>query len=395
MMQRMTRYVVAELLKVFLIALAGTTLLLILLGLAHQAIREGLGPVAIARLVPYVLPNALRFAIPGTILFATCSLYGRMSASNEIVAIKSCGITPWVIVLPALTLAFILSLLSVWLNDVAVSWGRSGIQRVVLQSAEQIIYGILRTQKSYSTDQLAINVLGVDGRKLIMPTIAFRGKDDSPDVTLTAHSAEIRYNPENESLTLRIQDSEFDVGDTRGTWPNEFQHEISLAAAAQKGERGDSPSQLAMRMIPSRRIEQVSVIEQEEQRLAVEASFQLLTGDLETLKSDHWQRRRDGLQNSRLLLSRLQTEPWRRWAYGFSCLMFVFVGVGLAIRLRNADFWTSFGLCFLPILLVYYPLLEYGVDRAKCGALPPYSVWIANFVFLGLATWFMRKVVRY
>ena len=74
---------------IFGLTLIGMTSLIVLVGLAHQAVREGLGPLAVARLVPYVLPNALRFSIPGTMLFAACSVYGRMSSSNEVVAIKS------------------------------------------------------------------------------------------------------------------------------------------------------------------------------------------------------------------------------------------------------------------------------------------------------------------
>ena len=49
----------------------------------------------------------------------------------------------------------------------------------------------------------------------------------------------------------------------------------------------------------------------------------------------------------------------------------------------------------LPILLVYYPLLMYSVDRAKNGALPPYSVWLGNAILLACGAWLLRKVFRY
>ena len=78
-----------------------------------------------------------------------------------------------------------------------------------------------------------------------------------------------------------------------------------------------------------------------------------------------------------------------------SCFFFVLVGVPLAIRMRNSDFWTSFGLCFLPILLVYYPLLAFGVDRAKAGDLPPYVVWLGNAVLCVAGVGLFRRVIRY
>jgi lipopolysaccharide export system permease protein len=87
-------------------------------------------------------------------------------------------------------------------------------------------------------------------------------------------------------------------------------------------------------------------------------------------------------------------EPWRRWANGFSCLCFAIVGAPMAIRMRNADFLTSFFLCFLPILVVYYPLLMFGIDRVKAGELPPIAVWIGNLLVTVWGIWLLRRVVR-
>lgn len=67
----------------------------------------------------------------------------------------------------------------------------------------------------------------------------------------------------------------------------------------------------------------------------------------------------------------------------------------MAIRLKNSDVWTSFGVCFLPILGVYYPLMMYGVDLAKSGDMPPHCVWLGNLVLAAIGYWLMRKVVRY
>jgi lipopolysaccharide export system permease protein len=52
-------------------------------------------------------------------------------------------------------------------------------------------------------------------------------------------------------------------------------------------------------------------------------------------------------------------------------------------------------MCFGPILVGYYPLLMYGIDQAKSGFLPPYSVWLANLVCGGIGLLFLRRVIRY
>lgn len=396
-MTRLTRHLLGELLMVFLVTLAGMTVLMLIVGVAQEAIRQGLGPEPIIKLVPYAMPNALRFAVPGTILFAVCSVYGRMSASNEITAIKSLGISPMRIVTPAFVLAFLVSLVAVWLNDVAVSWGKRGMQRVILHSVEQIAYGMLRTQRSYATRQFSINVKRVDDRKLIRPMICFHSGEHSPTTVLTAQEAELQLDQENGLLNVLLTDGQVTVGDqVKLRFPGKtITHEIPLTEAARRASSGNSASNLPLWRIDAETRAQESEIEHLQQELAVEAAYQMLTGDIAGLTAPEWKSRNARLENARHRLHRLQTVPWRRWANGFSCLFFVMVGAPLAIRMRNRDLWSSFAVCFLPILIVYYPLLAFGVDRAKSGDLPPYSVWLGNVILALAGLWILRRILRY
>src|SRR5687768_17410840 len=142
-MSVISRYILADLIGWFLIFVVGLTLLMVVLLVGQEAWRMNLGLAPTLRLIPFILPTALVFAVPGTILFTVCLVYGRMSADNEVTAAKSAGISPMALLWPAFGLAFLLSVLAVWLNDVAFSWGQAGIQRVILQSVEEITYGTL------------------------------------------------------------------------------------------------------------------------------------------------------------------------------------------------------------------------------------------------------------
>ena len=64
----------------------------------------------------------------------------------------------------------------------------------------------------------------------------------------------------------------------------------------------------------------------------------------------------------------------------------------LAIWCRTADYWSSFGVAFLPILLIYYPLFALGLEQAKDGGWPPYSVWLGNLALSAVGAWYLRKV---
>ena len=115
-MKIISRYVLFELLQVFLVALSALTLFMLVFGLVKEAQQQGLGMMQIAALVPYVLPEAMRFAVPGTMLFAVASVFGRMSATNEITALKAAGISPMAAMWPAVGLAVAVSCVSGWLN---------------------------------------------------------------------------------------------------------------------------------------------------------------------------------------------------------------------------------------------------------------------------------------
>src|SRR5215475_8022366 len=188
-MRILTRYVLTELIEVFLVSVTGMTIFMLLIGLFREAYNQGLGLKQVVLLIPYVLPDALRFAVPATILFAACSVFGRLSSSNEVIAVKASGISPMVLITPALVLAFLVSLVGVWLNDVAVSWGRDGMTRVVIESVEEIAYTRLRQQGSYKAKQFEIGVKDVIDKRLISPSIRFDGGDDEMPTTITCEEA--------------------------------------------------------------------------------------------------------------------------------------------------------------------------------------------------------------
>ncbi|PHY03133.1 MAG: hypothetical protein CK530_02560 [Planctomycetaceae bacterium] len=393
-MKILSRYVLSELLQVFLVALTALTIFMLVVGLVKEAQQQGLGLMQIAALIPYVLPEAMRFAVPGTMLFAVASVFGRMSASNELTALKAAGITPMAAIWPAIVLSVLVSFVSVWLNDVAVSWGRTGVRRVIVGSVEEIIYGRLRQQRSYSTSQISINVKSVEGRKLLRPTLSFQPGGSSPAVTVSAAEAELRADAAAGTLTIICRDGTLQVGDVKAVFPDTIERVVPLDAVSRKNINSLSPSDIPMADFQSARIEQIEKIDQIEQVSAGRTALAMLAGRMDQTVPAATDWDRELARNERSRLNRIIMEPWRRWANGFSCVCFVLVGAPMAIRMRNADFLTSFFLCFLPILVVYYPIFMLGVSRVKAGGLPPPAVWTANILIMLWGLWLLRRVVR-
>jgi lipopolysaccharide export system permease protein len=393
-MRQLTRYVLREIGLIFSITLIALTTFMLLVGAVQVAIAQGLGAKQIVLALPYLLPNALMFAIPGTILFAVSMVYGRMSASNELVALKSLGISPMVVIWPTLAASVVLSFATVWLNDLAMSWGFYGVQQVVIDSAEEIAYSVLRTQRSFKSDALEVTVKDIVDRQLIEPRFRLPAGDNGEVIDISARTAELRSVPGSGKLTLVLFDTVIDGGP--GQY-GEFPDQIIEREVVIKRDHGksSSPAHLALREIPDAIIRQQELIEHTGEQLLAQSGMQLLTGNFDRMSPESWHQLSRDLEHNRYQLYRMHTEPPRRWANGFSCLCFALVGTAMAIRMRNADVLTSFALCFFPILLVYYPLLAFGLDRAKAGEIHPYAVWLANCILVVWGLWLLRRVIRY
>jgi lipopolysaccharide export system permease protein len=390
----MTRHILVELTKVFVFALVILTGLIVVVFLVRELLREGLPVLQIARLLPYILPEALRITVPVTLLLAATTIYSRMAGYNEVVALKSLGVSPLVILWPTFAAAFLVSLVTVWLNDVAVSWGAREARRVVFDAAEEIAYGRLRTERRYASPQFTINVKRVEERTLVRPTVTINSRGSTPTITIEAESAELLVDPKENLPQLRLKQGSIEVEGRGRIFFSEYSYELPLTDP-NASERSQRPAELPLWQIPEETARQREAIERQREELAAVAAQQLLTGELDRLGGPEWNRRAALGENLRTRLCQLHLEPYRRWSAGFSCLCFVWVGAPMGIRRRNRDFLTSFFLCFAPILIVYYPLLAYGISGAKNGTIPPISVWAGNALLVVWGTWLLRKVMRY
>jgi len=393
-MRILTRYVLFDLIKVFLLTLTGLTLLIFIFLIGKEAVDKGISAKPLLQMTPYLLPLAMQFAVPAAILLTATNVYGRLSSYNEIIAVKALGISPMTLIWPALIFATFVSFGAVFINDLAVSWGTAGVKRVFLASIEDVTYSQLKLRHTYNLGKANMTVRDVQGHRLIWPTLIVQSSGDKPAWTVTAKEAELHLMPSEGKLTVRFHDFELD-GPIRYTDPGTFEYMMSVEELTGATPKMRSPSNYALSEIKPAIDEQELILKQIEDSNTAQAAFGMMTGDFESLSSTSWKVHQKDQDAAQTRLYRLHTEPWRRWANGFSCLCFVLVGVPVAAWLRFSEFIASFFICFLPILIVYYPLLAVSVDQAKDGVFPTYSVWIGNVVLAIAGVLFMRRVNRH
>ena len=398
MIRRFNFYIVWEITKLFSIALIAFTSLFMLVGVGKELVSQGLDFRAVLELIPYFLPISLQFALPATLLFAVCSVYGRISADNELMAMMSAGVPPIRFITPTLIASFALSLFAVWVNDIAVSWGEPGMNRVVMHSIEKVAYGWLSTQHAYESHSgfsIHVHGIGPDGKELISPTISTTPANGQEALTISARSARLSMDTEKEVLRIELTDSEVEgANGLTMLLPGTTVHEERLASTTRKGRASDHPSKVPIQHIGDAIQRASENIRDTQEILVARTAMALATGKYEWLANERTVESMNRVSATKSRMKRLSIEPWRRWASGFWCFFFVWVGIPVSIWMKSADHWTSFGSCFMPILLIYYPIFALGLDQAKAGTMPPVAVWLGNVVLLLVGGWWLRKIYR-
>jgi len=384
-MSTIQRYVLWEILKVFLLCLGVTVLIMTLVGGVSEGMRKGLPPLIVGNMLPYFVPEMLRYTVPGCMLFAVCTTFGRMSAYNEITAIKSAGINPFQLAWPVLVLAYFFSFLTYWDYDICADWARPNIHRTIVQSLDETAYGMLRTKKNFSVAGINVSVKKVEGDRLISPKIQLDGSGDDPDVYVEAAEAELKTDPETGILMLTCWDGRIEAGGSVYDFNDKQVYQIDHLKSIEVDPDFATPANLPLRLIPA----QI----QREQKIVSDAQALLETDEV---KSDSTRQAQvEGhIRHHQLRLYRLQTEKQRRLSNGFGCFCFVFVGIPVATWWKSSDNISTFFVCFLPILLAYYPLLVVGEKLAREGYLVPLPVWIADATMLavgGLIAWRVNR----
>jgi lipopolysaccharide export system permease protein len=74
-------------------------------------------------LLLYIQPSFLVLAIPIGYLVSILVVYGRLSADRELIAVESCGISPYLLFWPVIGFSLLVSLFLVFFMDTTLPWG--------------------------------------------------------------------------------------------------------------------------------------------------------------------------------------------------------------------------------------------------------------------------------
>ena len=388
------RYILRNLGVAFLCGFAAFTFLLVIGGVIMQATSMDMPLIHAVQLIPFIFAKMSSISLPVTLLLAVTTFFGQMSGNNEVIALKALGIPPKAFLVPVFAIAIFISVIGVRINECSVTWGQKGINAVGFYAAEDILIKRLKKNHRFDTPnkQITILVSGVDEqRRLIKPTII--SKKES--ATIEAEMAQITIDFSTNILTLTL--TNFRVVGEGGTFKYASQNRTFPIPLDEMIPSVDMnrPSNMGLNRISEEKKQTAERMEHQRRIIAVHRTFSASMGSVDDWASPQISRAKAEIRSLQSHYNRLSVEPPRRWATGFCCFFFVWLGAPLAIWMRKTDFFSSFFACFLPILLLFYPLLMFGFEQAKHGTLPPICVWTANAAIGLVGLWFLRQIHRY
>lgn len=402
------RYVWGEVFRAFAMALVTMTCIFVLFMVAAQAMGSGmLTPRDVVRLVPYIIPSTLPYTTPVSLLFAVTVVYGRIAGDNEIIAVKSAGVSVMTVIWPTIFLGAAVSGTLWYLSRTWIPASAHEAKQVLFRDMEDLVYKFLKRDKQFTlpgSNPITIKVQDVEDRLLIKPV--FRKKDKLPDnteaysLTIQAKTARLHFDLERKVIVVYLEQgvSQKHTGS----------QEVTILRDGQTFDF-PLPEQNSNNALNMKSIQEFTNVEIDDElvdvrdhlandrkREAIAAGMLFAAGRIGDVKWDdvgeafrqnsYYKKRQD----------ELGTEKQLRTSMAFGSLLFVVLGTPVGIRFAKRDFLSAFMTCFLPIIGLYYPLMLLGINMGKEGTLPPYqALWISNLVLALLAGWVYPRIIKY
>ncbi|NLI16287.1 MAG: YjgP/YjgQ family permease [candidate division Zixibacteria bacterium] len=415
-MKILWRYVLKELFWPFLFGVGISTFVLIMdaiLDIMNLIITKGISVWVVLEFFGLSLAWMLALSVPMGMLVAALMGYGRLSADNEIVAAKACGISMPTLIMPGLLMGLVLAIALSWFNDKVLPNAN--------HRARLLMTDITRKKPTWSLEE---NVFldYFDGYHILVKKVnnktseirditIFEHKDPKTPRTILAKSGDIKFTPDGSRLIMNLHDGEIhepDPDNPERYRRTEFRKQtIALEGASSELQRstsesrGDREMSVAMMRNENRNFQaQIDsskkkineIIKQDvikltggppserEVKIAAQkaenraASFK----PKDTLTRIEYEMKT--IQTYKRQINSMTVEIHKKFSIPVACIVFVLLGAPLGVLARKGGLATSLALSLL-FFIVYWAFLIGGEELADRmylnGAM---AMWLPNIV---------------
>lgn len=359
------KYIIQELVKVFLISVGALTMVLYLdkfLFMAEMIVNRGVTFLEMCRIMFYISPSFLALTVPMSVLVASIVTFNQFSTHNEWTAMKACHLSFLQTMRPVLLFSALTYILAGTIMIYALPWGNL--------SYKQVIYDIIKNRANidikpnvfnYDFKNLVLLAKGREGQsRLIDVFIADSTQPETPKV-ITANQGLILLDSESLKIQLELKNGTI--------------HELSNTRNDYQTINFDT-YELILRLPDTERLEKAAMVGNRELSLT-----QLLK------QIDEFKKKGLPTRGTKVELS-------KKFSIPFTCLLFGLLGAPLGIYSSQSGKSGSFAMCVLVIILYYIGLI-FMQNMGRAGEVEPYSsVWIPNFILLGIITYTSYKMQK-
>ncbi len=367
-MKLIDRYISRELLVNLLFAVAVLSLVLVVGNIFRKLlpllVNHDVPVEYLLTFIAYVLPFSLIFTIPWGLLTAILLVFGRLSADNELVALRSNGISITRICVSLAVVAIVCTGVCLWLNVQVAPAAQQKLRTTVLDLAmrnpialfgsDQVIDQFPR-RKIYvgkkEGNQLE-NIIVFEMNEAKLPMKVTHARSGVLEVDLANHQIlmrlyDARYQQRDEQAPFDLRRIRDGINMAEGTLP------ISFEDLYQKEKNRTSRSAMSLEQL----MDQLNSTDRKEQ-------------------------------------SSSRTEINKRFSFPFSCLAFALIGVPLGITAHRRE--TSMGYLMSLVVAFFYFLFIIIADtlRGNSQLHPELLVWFPNVLFLALGLILFRRLAR-
>lgn len=396
------RYVIDQVVRAFALALVTITSIFVLFMVMAEATKAGLGPQDMLRIIPFIVPSSLPYTVPVALLFAVSVVYGRMASDNEIVAIKTAGLSAVTALMPTWILGGVLTSALLYASSDAIPRATHAFRLILFQDLEDMLYKVLKKEGKFDTPNspFYISVKDVEERTLIGATFKHHKSKQEPDtydLQIYAERAKIKFDVANGVVRVELQNSE-----TTGTNAREFVFTVNgkkeLIYPLPKEQKYKFEKRI-QEMTNAELSEQQTAfqkkIDQERIRQSVAAAMWIGSGRFERVTWPEVGEAYKDYPYWKKKIDEFETEKQLRLALSAGTFCFILLGAPVGILFARRDFLSAFITCFLPIIVLYYPLTLLGVNLGKEGAVSPAIVFSGNLVLVVIGLLVVRRVRRH
>lgn len=394
------RYVAAEVMRSFVMAMAALTTILVLFVLVAQAAKAGLTPGDMLRLIPLVIPGTVPYTAPVALLFAVSVAYGRLAGDNEVIAVKACGLSAMTIIWPSIMMSTVISFGLLYMTQDLIPRANYKLMVTLFGEMEANFYKFLRKEREFDRNDWPFLIKVRDvlaDNTMVEPIFKHRapGSATDPnapkkyDLVVQAASAKLNFDFKNRVARVHLVDSETQssnmgsgaTGDVSRALINDQVLEIPLPEDFKSMVPSKRPQEQTSRELVENINNYHRLMKTERAKHAVAAAMWVASGRINRVDWPHLKGVSIDYAFWQGEAAKSQTERFMRSAQAFGPLVFVLIGAPVGILFAKRDFLSAFISCFLPIVLLYYPLLLMGVNLGKEEILHPMlAMWLGNLV---------------